>query len=118
MTRLQRVLCVALGLLATAAVLAATVVHARAEAGRVALAEADRAHLDWYDARVQEVAAQARLRDIAAQEAALRLATARSDRRLLRAIERARHARRRVVHAKPRVVYRVHTVLISAVAAR
>ena len=45
MTRLQRVLCPALGLLASAAVLAAIVVHARAEAGRVALAEADQAHL-------------------------------------------------------------------------
>ena len=118
MTRLQRVLCVALGLLATAAVLAATVIHARAEAGRVALAEADRAHLDWYDARVEEVAARARLRDLAAQEAALRIATTRADRRLLAAIDRARHARRRIVHAKPRVVYRVRTVLVSAVAAR
>ena len=116
MTRLQRVLCTALGLLAMAAVLAATLVHARAEAGRTALAEADRAHLGWFDTRVEEMAAEARLRDLAARESSLRNETERTTRRLLAAIERTRRTRREVVHAKPRVIYRVRTVLVSAVA--
>ena len=116
MTRLQRVLCLALGLLASAAVAAALVVHGRAEAGRVALAEADQAHLAWFDARIEEVAAGARLRDLAAQAAALRTETGRTSRRLRAAVDRARHARRPVIRAKPRVVYRVRTVLVSAVA--
>jgi hypothetical protein len=115
-TRLQRVLCLALGLLSCAAVAAAIVVHGRAEAGRAALAEADHAHLAWFDARIEEVAAGARLRDLAAQEAALRTETERTSRRLLAAVDRARHARRRVIRAKPRVVYRVRTVLVSDVA--
>ncbi len=116
MTRLQRLLCLGLGLVATLAVLAATLVHTRAEAGREALAEADQAHLAWFDARVEEAAAQARLRDLAARESSLRTETEHTVRRLRAAIDRARSTRRPVVHAKPRVVYRVRTVLISAVA--
>jgi hypothetical protein len=114
MTRLQRVLCLMLGLLASAAVGAAILVHGRAEAGRTALAEADQAHLAWFDARTEEGAAGARLRDLAAQEAELRTETERTSRRLLAAVDRARHARRPVIRAKPRVVYRVRTVLVSA----
>ena len=116
MTRLQRLLCAALGLLATAAVLAALVVHGRAESGRAALADADRAHLEWFDARVKEVAAEARLRDLAARESSLRAETERTTRQLLAAIDRTRRTRRPVVHAAPQIVYRVRTVLISAAA--
>jgi hypothetical protein len=116
MTRLQRLLCLALGVLAIGSLVAARLVHAQAEAGRAALAQADRAHLEWFDARVAETAARARLRDLAAQEAALRVVIARSDRRLLAAIEGARHAQRPTVRAKPRVVVRVRTVMLSQVA--
>ncbi len=113
MTRLQRILCAALGLLATTTVVAATLIHFRAEAGRRALAEADRAHLGWFDAHVDEIAAQARLRDLAAQERTLRQATVRTTHELSAAIDRARRTRRPVVSAAPRVVYRVRTVLVS-----
>jgi type II secretory pathway component PulK len=112
-TRLQRLLCLVLGILATAAVVAATLVHNRAEAGRRALDEADRAHVGWFEQRVGEAAALARLRDLRARQTALRLATARTHRRLLAALDRSRHARRRVVGARPLVVYRVRTVLAS-----
>jgi type II secretory pathway component PulK len=112
-TRLQRVLCIALGLLATAAVVTATTVHDRADAGRRALAEANRAHARWAAERAREVAARERVRDITARRAALRRETANSTRRLLAAIEQARTARRRVVVAPPRVVYRVRTALVA-----
>ena len=113
MTRLQKVLCLALGLLGTTAVLAATVVHTRAESGRRALGEADRAHTRWGAERAREQAAWARLRDIAARQVALSLATADTTRRLEAIVARTRNARRKVVLAPPRVVVRVSTVAVA-----
>lgn len=113
MTRLQHVLCVALGLLATAAVVTAVMVHSRAETGRRALQDADRAHARWAGERAREQAARTLLRELATRHTALRLATADSTRRLRAAIERTRHARRPVVIAPPRVVYRIRTVLVA-----
>ncbi len=115
MTRLQRLLCLVLGVLAAAAIAAAVLVHERAESGRAALAKADRAHLAWFDARIEELAARTRLRDLAARRAQLRTETDLARRRLVAAIEQARHARRPVQHATPRVIHRVRVVRITAV---
>ena len=114
MTRLQRLLCLALGVLAIGSLVAARLVHAQAEAGRAALAQADRAHLEWFDARVAETAARAAASSSTAAVAPVDAPS--SDRRLLAAIEGARHAQRPTVRAKPRVVVRVRTVMLSQVA--
>ena len=114
MTRLQRLLCLALGVLAAGAVVAAVLVHAQAERGRAALAAADRAHLAWFDARTEEAAARSRLRDLTARQAQLATATELAQRRLVAALEQARHARRPVRHATPRVIHRVRIVRITA----
>jgi hypothetical protein len=88
-------------------------VHRRADEGRRALADAERTHVTWLEGQVREVAAEARLRDLQARYATLRRETAASEQRLRHALVVARHARRRVVHGHPRVVYRVRTVLVS-----
>jgi cytochrome c-type biogenesis protein CcmI len=115
MTRLQRLTCLALAVLAAVAITAAILVHDRAERGRAALARADRAHLAWFDARIEELEARARLGDLATRHAKLRADTALAHRRLIAAIDQARRARRPVLHAPPRVVHRVRTVLVPAV---
>ena len=113
MTRLQRLLCAALGLIAVVAVIAAVLVHRRADEGRRALAEAERVHVAWLEGQVREVAAEARLHDLQARYAGLRREVVRSERHLRQVLTTARRARRRTVHGSPRVVYRVRTVVVS-----
>ena len=85
MTRLQRILCVLLGGITAAASGTAYVVHAEAEEGRRALATAERTYVRWLEVRVQEVAAQGRLRELQARTFALRQAIASADHALAQA---------------------------------
>ena len=109
MTRLQRVLCVALGLLASAAVVRRGHRPRARRSGRRALRRPTGAHCAWFE-RAREQAARTLLRGSPrAVGAAPRDGP--QHRRLRAAIERTRHARRPVVIATSRgVVYRVRTV--------
>ena len=80
---------------------------------REALAEADRAHVRWFATRMDEMVTEASVRDLLSRQTELQKATVATNRRLLAALERARNARRPVIHTQPRVVYRVRTVFVS-----